>query len=97
MQKKSKTEQIREACDPNHYKEGPVETIEILESIVDSKERNLTPKQKFSVAQAVRYLLRAGLKGGPEDAAKDLQKAENYIHRAVWGEWIDREFLGGKE
>lgn len=95
MTKPCKTEQVREACDPNHYKEGPVETIEILESIVDSKERKLSPKQRFSVAQAVRYLMRAGLKGGPEDVLKDLQKAENYVHRAVCGEWIDREFLGG--
>ncbi len=92
-QKKEKVDSIEVACDPNHYKEGPVETIEILESIVSSEKRKLTPKQKFCVAQAVRYLLRAGLKGTEEDVLKDLQKADNYVHRALTGKWIDPEFF----
>lgn len=96
MKKTSNQVTVQEACDPSHYKDGPVETIEILEGIVSSSERKLTPQQKFCVAQAVRYLLRCGLKGSPEDSTKDLQKAINYAHRAMTGKWIDREFLTGK-
>lgn len=88
-----KVDSIKNVFVPNHYKEGPVETIEILESIVSSENRKLTPKQKFCVAQAVRYLLRAGLKGTEEDTLKDLQKADNYVHRALTGSWIDPEFF----
>lgn len=86
---------VQDYCDPKHYKADKVETIEILEEIVANPERHLTPQQRYSIAQAVKYLLRCGLKGGVCMVEVDLQKAENYIHRAMTGEWIDREFLGG--
>jgi hypothetical protein len=69
-----------------------VEVIDILEDFV-SQPSTLSQAQRLDVAQALRYLLRAGRKG---IADIDLQKAENYIHRALTGKWIDRELLGGK-
>jgi hypothetical protein len=77
-------------CDPEHYKAGNIETIDVLEDFVTVENRKLTPRQKYDVSQALKYLLRVGLKGPSE---VDLQKAENYIHRALTGEWIDPEFL----
>lgn len=77
-------------CDPEHYKAGSIETIDVLEDFVSIENRKLTPRQKYDVSQALKYLLRVGLKGPSE---VDLQKAENYIHRALTGEWIDPEFL----
>lgn len=86
---------VQNYCDPKHYKADKVESIEILEEIVANPERHLTPQQRYSIAQAVKYLLRCGLKGGVCMVEVDLQKAENYVHRAMTGEWIDREFLCG--
>ena len=77
-------------CDPEHYKAGNIETIDVLEDFVSIENRKLTSRQKYDVSQALKYLLRVGLKGPSE---VDLQKAENYIHRALTGEWIDPEFL----
>lgn len=83
---------MQDACDPEHYKGMRVEVIDILEDFV-SQPSTLSQAQRLDVAQALRYLLRAGRKG---IADIDLQKAENYIHRALTGKWIDREFLGDK-
>ena len=79
--------------DPGHYKRGPVETIEILESIIGDQARQLTPEERFRVAQAVRYLLRCGCKGGREMAKMDMAKALNYTYRALTGSWLPKEFM----
>lgn len=88
--------EIQSVCDPDHYKADKVETIEILEEIISNPKRQLTPKQRWNAAQAVRYLLRLGLKGEVSDVEKDLQKAENYVHRALTGGWIARASLTGR-
>lgn len=86
---------VQDLCDPDHYKGGKTEVIDILEEVIENPKRSLTPKQRYNIAQALKYLLRSGLKGGPETVEVDLQKAENYIHRAMTGSWIDRSFLDG--
>lgn len=86
---------LQDLCDPKHYKGGKTEVIDILEEVVSNTERQLTPKQRYNIAQALKYLLRCGLKGGVALVEVDLQKAENYIHRAMTGSWIDRSFLDG--
>ena len=86
---------VQDMCDPKHYKGGKTEVIDILEEVVSNPERRLTPKQRYNIAQALKYLLRCGLKGGVALVEVDLQKAENYVHRAMTGEWIDRSFLDG--
>lgn len=89
------SDSVQNLCDPNHYKAGKTEVIDILEEVVSNPERRLTPKQRYNIAQALKYLLRCGLKGGVALVEVDLQKAENYIHRAMTGQWIDRSFLDG--
>lgn len=75
--------------DPDHYKKGAFQTIDVIEEFLDNESGLLTAKQKYSIGNAIKYLSRAGLKGStPEDAITDLKKAENYIHRAITGEWI---------
>lgn len=86
---------VQDLCDPKHYKAGETEVINILEEVVSNPERQLTPKQRYNIAQALKYLLRCGLKCGVALVEVDLQKAENYIHRAMTGSWIDRSFLDG--
>lgn len=78
--------------DPDHYKKGAFQTIDVIEEFLENESRLLTAKQKYSIGNAIKYLSRAGLKGStPDDAITDLKKAENYIHRAITGEWIDAE------
>ena len=73
---------------PSHYTEGlPAEAIEIIEAVV-SGDSGLSEKQRFLVGNALKYLLRAGKKGNPDE---DLLKAANYCHRAATGEWAKKE------
>ena len=52
---------------PSHYTQYPVEVIE------------LTRHMSFTRGNAVKYIARAGFKGGPEKELQDLEKAEWYI------------------
>lgn len=74
----------------SHYKRVEVsEPIEIIEDLMEQHwHRNgIPPKAAYSIGNAIKYLLRAGLKEG-QPYKKDLDKAMNYIHRAKEGEWI---------
>lgn len=62
---------------PSHYKVNGLEVIDICEAFDLNRDAYL-----FNV---VTYILRAGRKG---DAAEDLRKALNYLHRRVHGRWI---------
>lgn len=85
---------------PNHYIEGlPVEAIEIIEMRLEAVEvdrlSQITYLQNkgrtlFNYGNALKYLLRAGIKG---DFIEDLKKARNYLNRAIDGCWYkDRDF-----
>lgn len=52
---------------PSHYTQYPVEVIE------------LTRHMSFDRGNAVKYIARAGFKGGPEKELEDLKKARWYI------------------
>ena len=67
-----------------HYDSCGVETIEIIESVVTREK--LPRKAAYNVGNAIKYLLRAGLKDG-ESWEDDVAKAENYLHRARTGVW----------
>jgi hypothetical protein len=45
-------------------------------------------KAIFPICNAVKYLLRCGAKQG-ESWRDDVAKAENYLHRARTGEWME--------
>lgn len=64
---------------------GPLETIEVLESVV--RREALPRAAAYCVGNALKYLLRAGNKPG-ESWRDDLAKAENYLHRALTGAWL---------
>jgi hypothetical protein len=56
---------------PSHYTQYPVEVIE------------LTRHMSFTRGNAVKYIARAGFKGGPEKEIEDLEKAEWYIKDTI--------------
>lgn len=68
-----------------HYQTGPFkETIELIEDVVTRE--NIPRKSAYAIGNAIKYLLRVGKKQG-EDWQDDVEKAENYLHRARTGEW----------
>lgn len=76
-----------------HYRKvGGREAIDVIESLLDD-DNGLSPRRKFLVANAMKYLLRLGRKDGDAGTLADLYKAENYLHRARTGEWMEH----GKE
>ena len=82
------------------YYDGKIETIDYLEFLMDALIRNgITPCRAYDVVAALKYLSsRLGAKAN-QPIELDLMKAENYIHRARTGKWLDKEFLdpfGGK-
>lgn len=76
------------------YYGGEIETIDYLEFLMDALTRNRVPASRaFDVVSAVKYLSpRLGAKAD-QPIELDLMKAENYIHRARTGKWLDKEFL----
>ena len=86
-------EQNNKSADGSYY-DGKFETIEYIEYVVGKLvENGIDPKRAFCIGQALKYL--SSRLGAKADAPVnlDLQKAENYIHRALWGEWINPEYL----
>lgn len=65
---------------PSHYTQGSIESINIIERIIDGLEG----KQAAHLANVLKYALRAGKKGLTDI---DLEKANNYAHRLCTGEW----------
>lgn len=71
-------------CDPvdhpQHYEQGGMQTIEIVETVIDG----LPAKQAFFLGSLLKYVIRAGKK---DDIDQDLAKANNFAHRLCTGEW----------
>lgn len=65
---------------PAHYTQGEVEAIQVIEHVVSG----LTAFDGYCLGNAIKYMLRAGKKGDP---GTDLEKANNYIHKLVYGKW----------
>lgn len=76
------------------YYDGKIETIDYLEFIMDALVRNGIPASRaYDVVSALKYLSpRLGSKS-ETPIELDLMKAENYIHRARTGKWLDKESL----
>lgn len=76
------------------YYDGKVETIDYLENmLVKFLENSIPPERAYDVVCALKYLSpRLGAKAD-QPYQLDLMKAENYIHRARTGKWLDKEFL----
>lgn len=68
-----------------HYASQTIEPINVIEQVAQNLENTkLSAKQKLLVLQALKYLLRLGTK---DDGFKEVNKAENYLHRALNGKW----------
>lgn len=81
METKTNLEKVK----GKHYEIGNIETIRIIEAIVGRDE--IPRKPAYAIGNAVKYLLRCGAKNG-ERWQEDVAKAENYLHRALTGEWM---------
>ncbi len=76
------------------YYDGKFETIDYLEyMMVKLLGNSVPPERAYDVVCALKYLSpRLGAKAD-QPIELDLMKAENYIHRARTGKWLDKEFL----
>jgi len=76
------------------YYDGKFETIDYLEyMMVKLLENNMAPERAYDVVCALKYLSpRLGAKAD-QPIELDLMKAENYIHRARTGKWLNKESL----
>lgn len=62
----------KNAIEPDHYRQGKYETIDVIESIVEDFESHL-------VGTIVKYISRYKYKNGIED----LKKAEWYLQKLI--------------
>lgn len=65
----------------DHYKDRPIQPIEAMEQVAKNAPDH---ERGLLAAMACKYLLRAGTK---EEWRKDLEKASNYLYRALNGVW----------
>jgi hypothetical protein len=70
----------------DHYADKGIEPILVQEQVMNNE--GIPRPAVLHVAQAVRYILRAGTKKG-EPWEKDIEKAFNYLHRALKGTWLN--------
>ncbi len=70
----------------DHYAAMDVEPMTVMEQRI-AVPGHLSPVESLHVATALQYLMRAGLKEG-QPWRKDVQKAQNHLHRALTGDWL---------
>lgn len=78
----------------DYYATKKMETIDHLEHMmVTLLENNIPPERAYDVVCALKYL--SSRLGAKHDTPYqlDLLKAENYIHRARTGRWLDKPCL----
>lgn len=68
---------------PNHYTAGNIETIAKIDAVIEG----LPAKEAYRLGQILRYFDRCEDKH--DDPTQDLQKANNYAHKLVFGAWKD--------
>ena len=65
---------------PFHYTQDNIEVIEFIEQVV----QHYPPTEAYHIGNVLKYIARAPHKG---NYIEDLEKAENYLHRALRGVW----------
>lgn len=81
-----------------YYSAAVIETINYLESMMAVLlENNIPPERAYDIVCALKYL--SPRLGSKDDTPYklDLLKAENYIHRARTGRWLDKMYLRNEE
>jgi len=72
----------------NHYRRTRFEPIEQIESTFEAQiEAGVPAIMALNIAFANKYIQRAGIKEG-QAAEKDIQKAVNYLNRAIHKRWL---------
>lgn len=72
----------------DHYRRMESEAIEPIRVMEMLADREALPRRAaVLIVLAEKHILRAGEKSG-EDWRKEIAKAENYLHRALTGEWM---------
>jgi hypothetical protein len=74
------------AAKPSHYHQGKFAAHEVEEQVFLNIARTGNLLAAKWASMGLKHLLRAGLK---DDLMCELKKAENYLHRARTGEWLD--------
>ena len=75
-----------------HYRQN-IEPIEVIENRIENPG-DVPAKAVYSISQAIKYLLRAGLKS-EQPWKKDVEKAINYLTRALTGDWVGKTIIEG--
>ena len=65
---------------PKHYTSNEIEVIEFIEQVT----KDYPPAVAYHIGNVLKYIARAPHKG---NYIEDLEKAENYLHRALRGVW----------
>ena len=63
-----------------HYNVNEIEVIRFIEQVT----KDYPPETAFHIGNVIKYIARAPHKG---NYIEDLEKAENYLHRALRGVW----------
>ena len=80
-------------ADGKYYK-GKVETIDYIELVVDTViKQGVPPARAYSIGQALKYVSTRLCGKDNNEYRLDLLKAMNYLHRAMTGKWLPKEFL----
>ena len=65
---------------PFHYTQDNIEVIEFIEQVI----KHYPTPEAYHIGNVLKYIARAPHKG---NYIEDLEKAENYLHRALRGVW----------
>ena len=71
---------MTEIYKPEHYTKDNIEVIEFIEQVV----QHYPAPESYHIGNVLKYIARAPHKG---NYIADLEKAENYLHRAIRGVW----------
>lgn len=81
----------------SHYRTMDIEPYDVMQQRVrphpGTDHCGPTQQQKLAMAIALKHIMRAGLKDG-QLWEKDIEKAMNYLHRALTGGWLSHELDG---
>ena len=65
---------------PAHYTQGQLEAIQVIDEVL----AGLNGFDAYCLGNVIKYSIRAGRKG---DYKTDLEKANNYAHKLIYGYW----------
>ena len=65
---------------PFHYTKDNIEVIDFIEQVT----KHYPTPEAYHIGNVLKYIARAPHKG---NYIEDLEKAENYLHRALRGVW----------